>query len=133
MTTERGRRWPLFAFAGVAVGMALTLAARRWLDVVEVQGRSMVPTLQPGDRLVVESLTYRRRAPRAGELVLAIDPRAPGRELIKRVHAAGPMLDLRGDAPAQSTDSRTFGSVPADGVQWRAAIRYWPVGRLARL
>jgi nickel-type superoxide dismutase maturation protease len=132
MTTGRGRR-PLFAFAGLAVGMAVSLAARRWLDVVEVQGASMAPTLEPGDRLLVESLTYRRRAPRAGEVVLAPDPRAPQRELIKRVHAAGRTLDLRGDAPAQSTDSRTFGPVPAVQVRWRAVVRYWPLGRAARL
>ena len=133
MTTERGRAWPLFVAAGAAAGLGLALAGRRWLDVVEVQGRSMAPTLLPGDRLLVESLTYRRRAPRAGEVVLAVDPRAQEeRELIKRVHAAGPALDLRGDAPGQSTDSRTFGAVPAGEVRWRAAVRYWPLRRTRR-
>jgi nickel-type superoxide dismutase maturation protease len=134
MTTERGRAWPLFVAAGAAAGLGLALAGRRWLDVVEVQGRSMAPTLLPGDRLLVESLTYRRRAPRAGEVVLAVDPRAQEeRELIKRVHAAGPALDLRGDAPGQSTDSRTFGAVPAGEVRWRVALRYWPLRRTRRL
>jgi nickel-type superoxide dismutase maturation protease len=134
MTTERGRAWPLFVAAGAAAGLGLALAGRRWLDVVEVQGRSMAPTLLPGDRLLVESLTYRRRAPRAGEVVLAVDPRAQEeRELIKRVHAAGPALDLRGDAPGQSTDSRTFGAVPAGEVRWRVTLRYWPLRRTRRL
>jgi nickel-type superoxide dismutase maturation protease len=101
--------------------------------VVEVQGGSMAPNLLPGDRLLVESLTFRRRLPRSGEVVLAIDPRAPERELIKRVHAGGAELELRGDAPEASTDSRTFGSVPATQVRWRAALRYWPPRRAGRL
>ena len=133
MTTERGRTWPLFVLGGIAAGVCLSLAARRWLDVVEVRGRSMAPTLQPGDRLLVERLTFARRGPQPGEVVLAPDPRAPERELIKRVHAAGPELDLRGDAADASTDSRSFGRVPAGAVRWRAAFRYWPPERLGRL
>ena len=65
--------------------------------------------------------------------LLAGDPRLPGRELVKRVHATGPDLDLRGDAPGASTDSRTFGLVPVDVVRWRARLRYWPPGRLGLL
>jgi nickel-type superoxide dismutase maturation protease len=133
MSTGRGRHWPLLAAAAVAAGAWLSVVARRWFDVVEVQGRSMAPTLLPGDRLLIERLTYRRRAPRAGDVVLALDPRAPQREVIKRVHAAGPALDLRGDAPDASTDSRTFGVVPATAVHWRAAVRYWPLGRIGLL
>ena len=132
MSTERGRSAPLLALLGTMAGLGVALASRRWLDVVEVRGRSMAPSLLPGDRLLVESLTFRRRAPRRGEVVLARDPRAPERELIKRVHAAGPDLDLRGDAPEESTDSRTFGVVPAAQVSWRAALRYWPPGRIGR-
>jgi nickel-type superoxide dismutase maturation protease len=116
-----------------AAGLALGLAGRRWLDVVEVNGGSMAPTLLPGDRLLVESLTFRRRAPRVGDVILASDPRTPERELIKRVHAAGPQLELRGDAPEASTDSRTFGAVPAAAVRWRAMLRYWPPARAGRL
>ncbi|HEX6655794.1 MAG TPA: nickel-type superoxide dismutase maturation protease [Candidatus Limnocylindria bacterium] len=133
MTPEGGRSGPLFALLGAAAGLGVALAGRQWLDVVEVQGRSMAPSLLPGDRLLVESLTYRRRAPRTGEVVLALDPRAPERELIKRVHATGPELDLRGDALDQSTDSRTFGEVPTAAVRWRAVLRYWPPGRAGRI
>ena len=42
----RGLIWPLLLLSGL-------LAARRWLDVVEVRGRSMAPTLLSGDRLLV--------------------------------------------------------------------------------
>jgi nickel-type superoxide dismutase maturation protease len=115
--------------AGITVG-------RRWLDVVEVRGRSMAPSLLPGDRLVVESHTYQGRTARVGEVVLAADPRRPERELIKRVAAIDEgtaSAELRGDDPAASTDSREFGAVPLSAIRWRAAFRYWPPGRAGRL
>ncbi|MGH2455806.1 MAG: nickel-type superoxide dismutase maturation protease [Candidatus Limnocylindria bacterium] len=120
----------LVAVAGVALGSAL---ARRFLDAVEVVGDSMAPQLRPGDRLIVESATYARRSPRVGEIVLAADPRRLERELIKRVALVDPAaatVDLRGDAPEASTDSRAFGAVPLESVRWRVAFRYWPADRV---
>ena len=52
---------------GVAAGIAAGVAASRWLDVVEVRGGSMAPSLLPGDRLLVESRSYQAA------------PRVPGR------------------------------------------------------
>jgi len=106
----------------------------RWLDLVEVVGDSMAPTLQPGDLVVAEQLTYRRRAPRNGEIVLVADPREPTRELIKRVvgvDADG--VELHGENPPRSTDSRTFGRVPTPSIRWRAVARYWPPRRAGRI
>ena len=120
---------------GVAGASGLALIVWRLLrnlDAAIVQGRSMVPTLQPGDRLLVESWTYRQRPPRPGEVVLAADPRRPRRELAKRVAAVGPeSLTLVGDG-ARSTDSRTFGAIPLENVKWRALARYWPPRRAGR-
>ena len=96
----------------------------------------MAPALLPGDRLLVESRSYLSRQPRQGEVVLAADPREPERELIKRVAAvdvnAG-TVELRGDAPGSSTDSRAFGAMPLSAIRWRAVIRYWPPQRAGRL
>jgi nickel-type superoxide dismutase maturation protease len=100
--------------------------------VVEVQGGSMAPTLAAGDWLVIERRSYGRRLPRVGEIVLAPDPRDPSRELIKRVaavDASSRTVELRGDAPEASTDSRAFGAVPIDTVRWRAVACYWPLAR----
>ncbi len=140
MSTERGRGRPLSLFLGrglaLGAGLAAVAAARRWFDVVEVQGSSMAPTLVPGDWLLVERRTYLHRPPRVGEIILAADPREPTRELIKRVAAvdepAG-TLDLRGDAPDASTDSRIFGAIPMSGIRWRVVARYWPVTKSGRL
>lgn len=120
-----GRSWPVLLIGAAALGAALVARAR--LDVVEVRGLSMAPALLPGDRLLV---VRSRRTPRAGDVVLAADPREPGRELIKRVARGGRALVLRGDSAGRSTDSRSFGPIPSASVRWRAAARYWPPGRM---
>ena len=118
----RGLVWPLLLVAAV-------IGARRWLDVVEVRGRSMAPTLLPGDRLLVARLRAR-----PGDVVLAPDPRGHERELVKRVtNVDGHGLTLRGDNPAFSTDARQFGAVPAAAAGWRVVARYWPADRIGRV
>jgi nickel-type superoxide dismutase maturation protease len=131
MRRTRGPRGPLVVVPVAAALIGAFLVARRLVDVVEVRGPSMRPTLEPGDRLVVVRL---RRGPRVGDIVLAPDPRHPSRELVKRAAAvdAGGVV-LRGDDPAWSTDGRTFGAVSADAVRWRVAWRYWPAGRFGRV
>lgn len=90
----------------------------------------MAPALLPGDRLLAVRL---RRTPSVGEIVLAPDPRATGRELVKRVAAVGAgAVTLAGDNPAESTDARTFGALPPEAVAWRIVLRYWPPRRFGR-
>lgn len=133
MARGKGLGRPLFLALGMAAGITI---GRRWLDVVEVRGGSMAPSLLPGDRLLVESRSYQGRPPRPGEVVLAADPRQPDRELIKRVASiddAASSAELRGDAPEASTDSREFGAIPLSAIRWRAVFRYWPPQRAGRL
>jgi nickel-type superoxide dismutase maturation protease len=127
MRRGRGLIRPLLVLSGLLVG---ALAARR-VDVVEVRGRSMAPSLLPGDRLLVVRAT---RPPHLGEVVLASDPRDAGRELVKRIASLDRFgVALRGDNPAFSTDARTFGSIPASAIRWRAVLRYWPRERFGRI
>ena len=121
---KRGFGWPLFAFVAGAV-----IASRR-VDLVEVRGHSMAPTLLPGDQLLV----VRAGPPRVGDVVLARDPTDSARELIKRVacvDASG--VSLHGDNPAASADARAFGTVPSEEVRWRAVARYWPPRRIGHV
>ncbi|HEX7275985.1 MAG TPA: nickel-type superoxide dismutase maturation protease [Acidimicrobiales bacterium] len=115
------------------VTAALTVAGGAWLvgrlRRVEVEGDSMLPTLLPGDRLVV----VRGRRARTGDLVTVPDPRSPTREVVKRVVSVdrGGVI-VRGDNPRASTDSRTFGPVPAGSIRGRVVYRYFPDGRRGR-
>jgi nickel-type superoxide dismutase maturation protease len=125
MRRVRGLIGPLIACLAIAV------LARRVVDVVEVRGRSMLPTLRPGDRLVV---VRSHRSARVGEVVLTLDPRDAGRELVKRVASIdADAVTLHGDNPAFSTDGRTFGSLPAGAIRWRVLARCWPPDRAGRL
>jgi nickel-type superoxide dismutase maturation protease len=95
----------------------------------------MAPTLRAGDWLLADPLAYRTSPPRVGDLVLVPDPREPRRLLVKRVTATTPdgLLELGGDAPEASTDSRAFGPVGAESVEGRPWYRYWPARRIGRI
>ena len=88
---------------------------------VVVAGHSMAPHLLPGDRLLVSPLPPIR----PGDVVALRDPRAPFRILVKRVATiADARITVLGDNPTASTDSRTFGPVPAGLVLGRCIWRY---------
>lgn len=90
------------------------------LGVALVSGASMVPTYYAGDRLLVR---YGGRV-RAGDVVLARDPRLPERILVKRAarREAGGWW-LLADNPYAPGDSRQFGAVPDDLVLGRVLLR----------
>jgi len=104
-------------------------AVARPVRRVEVVGDSMLPTLEPGDRILA---VRPARRPRPGDLVVVRDPRRPDRLLAKRVATVGGAgVIVLGDNSEASTDSRAFGPVPQ--VWGRAVYRYAPAGRAGRL
>ncbi len=71
----------------------------------------MLPTLEPGAIVLVDP----RRSPQVGDVVVARHPFERDTVLVKRVEGMTPhALDLRGDAPEESTDSRSYGALPRD-------------------
>lgn len=91
---------------------------------VRVVGTSMIPTLAPGDCLIV----WRWGPVRLGTIVAVADPRERDRLLIKRVDSVGPSgVGIRGDNEAGSTDSRNFGLVDRSLVTGRVVYRYFPI------
>ncbi|MBO3748643.1 signal peptidase I [Streptosporangiaceae bacterium NEAU-GS5] len=115
-------------YALILATCAAALVARTALLVVTVRGGSMVPAYQDGDRV----LALRWLAPRRGRVVVfrppatwMVGPNPP--YFVKRVVAvAGDTLGAEvvprgrlvvyGDSPI-STDSRTFGYLPAKAVR----------------
>ena len=94
------------------MGELLNYVVRR----VIVEGTSMSPTYEPGERVTA----FRRWRPvHRGDVVVLRDPRESSRWIIKRcVAKVGAQLDLRGDNPAASTDSRDFGLVASRDVAY---------------
>ena len=117
----------------------LALATARLVTRHQVEGSSMLRAYAPGDRLVVERLSYRLRAPRLGEAVVVRQPGGGGRLDLKRI-AAGPGARVRflgqervlepdewfvlGDNLSESTDSRMLGPVKHRDVVGRVWFRY---------
>jgi signal peptidase I len=120
------------------LAVAAMLLWWRWRPFrVEVDGESMLPTLEPGEYL----LAVRPGAIRAGSLVVVEHPDRPGYEIVKRMAAmqgeqvGGRVLGpdeywVVGDNEEGSTDSRTFGPISAAAVRGRAVFRYWPLDKV---
>ena len=69
----------------------------------------MLPHLASEDRILINQ----RSLPKRGDVVVAWHPHKPGGRLIKRLHwldANG--MQLLGDNPSGSTDSRQLGAIP---------------------
>ncbi len=132
---RRSLRLGVLALAIVGLVPWIERVLRSWPHRVAVEGRSMAPTLVPGEWLLVDPVAYRETGPAVGDLVVAPDPREPARLLVKRVRGVtvDGALELRGDAPDVSTDSRTFGPLPVSAVTGRAWARYWPLSRVGLL
>jgi len=131
----------------VAVG-CVVWGVTRWLMIPwVVAGPSMEPTLQEGDRVLVDLITLRGRLPRTGEVIVLSGP--GDEDLVKRIarepypgdlpypapilapySPLEPDFGVLGDNPDQSRDSRAFGRVPRHRIRGRVAWRYWPLSRL---
>ena len=81
----------------------------------------MLPTLRPGDRLLV----VHGARPRPGRIVVARF--ADGTLVVKRAtERRGSGWWLRGDNPEAGVDSRHRGAVPDDEVLGVVRARMWP-------
>ena len=126
------------------VAIAVLLVTRFVAVPWAVSGVSMSPTLEPGDRVIVDLWSYRGRGPRHGEVALFGGP--GGTPTVKRISALPPVgapqvpaippLDpgekcwfVVGDNSEVSEDSRRFGPVPRHRFRGRVIFRYWPPSR----
>lgn len=105
----------------LVAGYLAALAVNR--SLVVVRGPSMEPSLWPGDRLV--TVPAARWWLRPGQVVVVRDPWEPGHRVVKRLVDVDGTVDVRGDAPDRSTDSRQWGRLPPSSVR-RVAVARWP-------
>jgi len=89
---QRGRTARLVREMAETLVIALVLATLIRAFVVAsfvVDGISMVPTLQNGERLLINKFVYRLSEPQRGDVVVFRYPLHPDRDFIKRVMARG--------------------------------------------
>ncbi|QQE66420.1 S26 family signal peptidase [Leptolyngbya sp. BL0902] len=112
-----------------------TLRSSQWADVglwilrrrqrFRITGDSMQPLLRPGEEVLIDPRAYRHHPPQLGDLVVAEHPQQPGFRLIKWVVAVEPQgCFLQGINLAASTDSRSFGWVPPEGILGQVICRF---------
>ena len=90
-----------------------------------VSDTSMQPALRHGDRVLVATWLV----PRVGDMVVLRDPEAHSTFIVKRVHQLNAdNVDVRGDNPYVSRDSRHFGPVPKKLIVGRVVYRYATAG-----
>ncbi len=96
------------------------MLTRRW-RLARVTGMSMLPTLAPGDLVVLD-----RRGPvQPGRIVVAVLP--DGTVAVKRaVLRDGSQWWLERDNPSVGVDSWTVGAVPDQQVLGVVQARVWP-------
>ena len=91
-----------------------------------VEGRSMLPTLRPGDRILVR---YGGR-PRAGRLAVVRLPQGSGGPSVLAVKRLAHHDDdgwwVARDNPREGVDSWSVGTVPDTDVVATVAIGVWP-------
>ena len=96
----------------------------RWFTI-EVSGQSMLPTLKPGDYLLLK----RTDKFKSGQIVLLED--SEFRLVIKRLSAiTNGQWQVLGDNPELSRDSRIYGLVKPDQIKAVVVARYWPWPKL---
>ena len=122
MTGANLRRTLAAVLLAALLATALLVAG---VEVVRVEGRSMAPTLRPGDLVIAARLPYLRHFIAPGDLVLATAPGRGGSHatlVIKRVGSIAQTADgetevtLVGDNEDASRDSRVYGVVGGDQI-----------------
>ena len=102
-------------------------APRLRAGIARVHGRSMLPTLRAGDRLLVRYGV----PPRAGDVVIVRFP--DGTLAVKRATVRdGPGWWVERDNSREGVDSAQVGSIPDADVLAVALARIWPRPRRLR-
>lgn len=93
---SRGLRDVIEFLIMLIIAVLIALGLRTWVvQTYMIPSASMEDTLQIGDRIFSEKITYYQRTPQQGEVVTFDSPISPGETFIKRVIATeGQTVDL---------------------------------------
>lgn len=80
----------------VVIGAVFALIYLFIAQFHKVSGSSMVPTMQSGDYLITEKLSYKFKNPKRGEMIVLKNPRDESQDFIKRIIAVpGDTIEIK--------------------------------------
>ena len=115
--------------ASVSAALVLVLVFSLFFRIIQVDGESMVPTLQNGDKLIVWGAGYE---PQRGDVVIVDSYTAYGKPLVKRVIAkGGDVVNIDYQAGTVSVNGEVLQGYPLwRGYQGRCQRNVCPLGQL---
>ena len=133
-------------FKFILITAVIVIPIRLWIaQPFLVSGRSMAPTFQNGDYLIIDEITYDFQKPRKNDVIVFRFPRNPAYFFIKRIaglpNETVEINDQKitlgdkeyfvlGDNSGESSDSRVWGPVPEKNIIGRVLTRLWPLSQL---
>ncbi|HWV38006.1 MAG TPA: signal peptidase I, partial [Vulgatibacter sp.] len=124
----------------VALAALVALSFRAVVaETYRIPSGSMLPTLRPGDVVLVNKLAYGLRlpflgavgptsSPQVGDVIVFLDPRAPGEVMVKRVAGvAGDRVELRDETVLIDgvPQDRALATPRFEFWNFRDDLRYW--------
>jgi signal peptidase I len=93
------KSWLRELVESVLPALAIVLVVNIFLgQATRVEGQSMEPTLHNSERLIIEKVSYRLRAPQRGDIIVLKPPRRSTVPLIKRVIGLpGEVVEIKDD------------------------------------
>jgi len=134
-------RWEFVKTAIIAI--LIIVPVRLWVaQPFIVSGASMEPTLETGDYLIIDEISYRLEKPEKGDIIVFRYPLDTSKFFIKRVEGLpGEIVEyngketvlrnneyfVMGDNHPASSDSRSWGPVREELIIGKTLIRLWPI------
>ena len=82
----------------IVIIVAAALVRTFVIEAYEVPTGSMISTIEPGDRILSERISYRMHEPNRGDIITFTNPMNPEQTLVKRTIAVeGDVVDIQND------------------------------------